>query len=166
MRTGRLAIKPLTPARWDDLKRLFETNSVCRGCWCMYWRLRGRDFSGGWGSRNRGAFRRLVKKGPPPVDDKPVWAVPCFFIARGHRGAGLTLKLLRAASAYARKRGARLLEGYPIDTRGKRSADPWVYTGLLSAFEKAGFREVVRRSRSRPIVRRRLYGGRPPQPTE
>jgi len=71
-------------------------------------------------------------------------------------GAWLTVKLLRAASAYARTRGARILEGYPSDTRGKRTADPWVYTGLLPAFEKAGFREVARRSKSRPIVRRRL----------
>jgi GNAT superfamily N-acetyltransferase len=101
-----------------------------------------------------------------PIDDKPVWAIPCFFVAREHRGTGLTVKLLRAASAYARKRGARLLEGYPTDTRGKRAADPWVYTGLLSAFEKAGFREVVRRSRTRPVVRRRLSGGRPPKPME
>ncbi|TMQ54837.1 MAG: GNAT family N-acetyltransferase [Candidatus Eisenbacteria bacterium] len=199
MRTGGLVIKPLTPGRWDDFKRLFETNSVCRGCWCMFWRLRGRAFSGGWGAKNRGAFRRRVKKGPAPgliayanaepigwcalapreeylklehsrvlhpVDDKQVWSIPCFFIAREHRGSGLTVKLLRAASDYARKRGVRLLEGYPTDTRGRRAADPWVYTGLLSAFEKAGFREVVRRSRSRPIVRRRLSGGRPPQRME
>ena len=101
-----------------------------------------------------------------PVDDKPVWAVSCFFVARDHRGTGLTVKLLRAASAYARKRGARILEGYPTDTRGKRSADPWVYTGLLPAFEKAGFQEVVRRSRTRPIVRRWLSAARPPQRME
>ncbi|MBI4364872.1 MAG: GNAT family N-acetyltransferase [Candidatus Latescibacteria bacterium] len=93
-----------------------------------------------------------------PIDDRPVWSVTCFFVARPHRGAGVTVRLLRAAADHARKHGARILEGYPTDTHGRRSADVWVYTGLLPAFEKAGFREAARRSRSRPIMRRRLSG--------
>jgi GNAT superfamily N-acetyltransferase len=180
---------PLTPSRWPDVKRLFETNSICRGCFCMFWRARGKAYSGAWGSRNRAAFRRIVMKGPPPgllaylgkepvgwcalapredyvrleyskvlapVDDRKPWSVTCFFVAREHRGEGLTVALLRAASEHARKRGAEILEGYPTDTRGARASSPWVFTGLLSAFTKAGFREVERRSKTRPIMRRRL----------
>jgi GNAT superfamily N-acetyltransferase len=96
-----------------------------------------------------------------PVDAEAVWAVSCFFVARQHRGTGLTVRLLRAASEFARTKGARILEGYPTDTRGKRTSNSWVYTGLLPAFEEAGFREVLRRSKSRPIVQRRLAARSP-----
>lgn len=91
-----------------------------------------------------------------PVDEKPVWSVPCFFVAKAARGRGLTVALLKAAGAFAASQGATLLEGYPVDTRGKRQAAAFVWTGLPSAFEAAGFREVERRSATRPIVRRAL----------
>jgi len=87
-----------------------------------------------------------------PVDAQPVWSVTCFFIARGLRRQGLSTKLLRAAVDFARARGAKIIEGYPHDTR-KATADVFVYTGLVSAFRKAGFKEVARRSKTRPIMR-------------
>lgn len=90
-----------------------------------------------------------------PVDAEPVWSVTCFFVARPHRGKGITTLLLEAAVKHARKAGAKWLEGYPVEPRGK-TADAFVYTGLFSAFEKAGFTEVARRSPTRPILRRRL----------
>ncbi len=45
------------------------------------------------------------------VDDQPVWSVVCFFTARSARRQGLTVALLRAAVAYAREHGARIVEG-------------------------------------------------------
>jgi GNAT superfamily N-acetyltransferase len=88
-----------------------------------------------------------------PVDDQPVWSVTCFFIARPHRKSGLTVNLLRAAVEYAAKKGAKIVEGYPIDPRGTSMPEAFAWTGLVSAFRKAGFREVARRSASRPIMR-------------
>ena len=88
-----------------------------------------------------------------PVDGRPVWSVTCFFIARGFRHQGLSTKLLKAAVDFARARGARIVEGYPHDTR-KATADVFVYTGLVSAFRNAGFKEVARRSKTRPIMRK------------
>lgn len=87
-----------------------------------------------------------------PVDDQPVWAVSCFFIARGFRHQGLSTKLLKAAVDFARARGAKIVEGYPHDAK-KATADVFVYTGLVSAFRKAGFKEVARRGETRPIMR-------------
>ena len=87
-----------------------------------------------------------------PVDDQPVWSVSCFFIARGFRHRGLSVELLRAAVDLARTSGATVIEGYPHDTK-KTTADAFVYTGLASSFRKAGFREVARRSKTRPIMR-------------
>ena len=95
------------------------------------------------------ARSRILK----PVDDLPVWSVVCFFIARGHRRKGLTVQLLKAAVDYARSQGARIIEGYPVEPRQGQSPDVFAYTGLSSAFRKAGFTEVLRRSETRPIMR-------------
>ncbi len=89
-----------------------------------------------------------------PVDDAPAWAISCFFVARAHRGQGITRALIEAAVRHARARGATLVEAYPVDLR-KRVADAWAFTGSASTFARLGFEEVARRSRTRPIVRRR-----------
>lgn len=99
----------------------------------------------------RFAASRVLKA----VDDQPVWSVTCFFIARAWRRRGITRQLLEAAAKFAMQQGARILEGYPIEPR-RDQPDAFVYTGLSSAFRKAGFKEVARRSPSRPIFRRRL----------
>ena len=88
-----------------------------------------------------------------PVDAREVWSGPCQFVAREHRGRGLTVALLRAAVEFARKRGAELVEGYPVDTRGAKQPAAFVWWGVALAFEEAGFREVARRSATRPIMR-------------
>src|SRR5262245_16281686 len=90
-----------------------------------------------------------------PVDDLPVWSVSCLFVARPYRRRGLSARLLKAAAAFARGRGARMLEGYPVDP-GQALPDPFVWTGLASSFRSAGFTEIARRSRTRPIMRKRL----------
>ncbi len=97
---------------------------------------------------------RLLKR----VDEQPVWAITCLFVARPYRRRGISAKLLEAAAAFAARRGARIVEGYPTDPRTGRAADVFVFTGLQSAFETAGFAEVARRSSTRPIMRRAVYG--------
>jgi GNAT superfamily N-acetyltransferase len=86
------------------------------------------------------------------VDDKPVWSVTCFFVLRKYRNQGLSAKLLRAAAQLATKNGAKIVEGYPYDPKGKL-ADVFAWTGLAAAFKKCGFKEVTRRSPVRPIMR-------------
>ena len=91
-----------------------------------------------------------------PLDETPVWSVVCFFVARPYRRQGLTVWLLRAAVDFARAYGATVVEGYPIDPRGKGYPDTYAYTGTLSAFLQAGFAQAGRRSASRPIMRCRI----------
>lgn len=119
-----------------------------------------------------------------PIDDQPVWSVTCFFIAKGFRRQGVTVELLKAAIAYVKKRGGKILEGYPVEPASANSAstgsastgsatatatatataaasagakkmqpDTFMWTGLASAFRKAGFKEILRRSATRPIMR-------------
>jgi GNAT superfamily N-acetyltransferase len=88
------------------------------------------------------------------VDDALVWSVVCFFVARPYRDRGLMAPLLTAAVEYARARGAKIIEGYPVDPTERLTGDRG-YTGVLSAFREAGFVEVARRG-ARPIMRRSL----------
>ena len=87
-----------------------------------------------------------------PVDEKAVWSVVCFFVAKEHRRNGLSVRLLKAAIDFVRERGGHIVEGYPVEPAEKQ-ADAFVWPGLASAFVKAGFKEVERRSETRPIMR-------------
>ncbi len=103
----------------------------------------------------RAAYPRLARsRALAPVDDRPVWSITCFFVARPRRGKGLTRALIQGAQRYARSRGARWVEAYPVEA-ARQLADAWVYTGAASTFRALGFEEVARRSRTRPIVRKR-----------
>lgn len=105
----------------------------------------------------REAFPRLASsRSLKPVDDTPVWSAPCFFVAKSHRRRGLSARLLEAAAEHARRRGARMLEGYPVVSATGKMPDAFAWTGLPGAFEMAGFREVARPSASRRIMRRAL----------
>jgi GNAT superfamily N-acetyltransferase len=88
-----------------------------------------------------------------PVDDRPVWSVSCLFVACSHRRQGVSVKLIRAAARFARDHGARAVEGYPVEPYSTTMPAAFAWTGLVSAFRRAGFKEVVRRSKTRPIVR-------------
>jgi len=95
------------------------------------------------------ARSRILK----PVDDQPVWSVVCFFVTRKYRRQGLTIQLLNAAVEYAASKGATIIEGYPVEPKEGKAPDVFVFTGLSSAFQQAGFKEVLRRSETRPIMR-------------
>ena len=92
---------------------------------------------------------RVLRK----VDDKPVWSIVCFFVAKQFRHKGVTVALLKAAIEHVKKRGGKILEGYPVEPKKGYTPDPFAYTGLASAFRKAGFVEVLHRSETRPIMR-------------
>jgi GNAT superfamily N-acetyltransferase len=108
----------------------------------------------GWCSvAPRGEFLRLERSRIlKPVDEQPVWSVVCFFVAKEHRGGGLSTKLLKAAIDFVRERGGRIVEGYPVEPQ-KKQPDAFMWTGLAAAFTKAGFKECARRSATRPVMR-------------
>lgn len=87
-----------------------------------------------------------------PVDDKAVWSIVCFFIPRKMRKQGIMLPLIQAALDHARSQGAHIVEAYPFDS-DKPLSTLSAYMGVRSVLEKAGFKEVVRRSPGHPIMR-------------
>lgn len=91
------------------------------------------------------------------VDDEPVWSVVCFFIAKGERRKGVSRTLLKAAVRYAKEKGARIIEGYPIPMKEGGTADPFAYTGLESIFEQTGFKVAIRRGKAGRGVWRKYF---------
>lgn len=89
---------------------------------------------------------------PEPWDDDDVWAVSCFSVRREFRGQGLSATLLRDAVEFARAHGARVVEGYPIDTAATAASANELYHGALHTFLAAGFVETARPRPDRPVV--------------
>src|SRR6266705_449185 len=106
-----LEIKPLNAGLWSALEDLFGRSGASNGCWCMYWRI-GPKYHDRPREQNKEELRTLAGSRPQPVgwcevapraeldwlaharhlqpvDDLPVWSVPCFYIRRTHRGLGV-----------------------------------------------------------------------------
>ena len=90
-----------------------------------------------------------------PVDDLPVWSVPCFYVRRTHRGRGVADALFEAAVPAAAAVGVPALEAYPVDTAVPGHPRN-LFPGVASAFARNGFRVVARRQPDRPVMRKVL----------
>jgi len=88
-----------------------------------------------------------------PIDDLPVWSVPCFFVRRSHRHQGVAAALIRAAIDAARRAGAPALEAYPVDVEVPGHTGN-LFPGIASVFARHGFTVVARRKEDRPIMRK------------
>ncbi|MBN2258816.1 MAG: GNAT family N-acetyltransferase [Anaerolineaceae bacterium] len=97
---------------------------------------------------------RVLKR----VDVKKVWSISCFYTAASYRRKGVTFALIEEAKVFVHKQGGTVLEGYPIIPHSDKISCGSAYTGLMSAFLKAGFKEVARYSATRPIMRFELSG--------
>jgi len=90
-----------------------------------------------------------------PVDDLPVWSLPCFYVRRTYRGRGVMDALIEAAIAAAAAAGAPALEAYPVDTAVPAHTGN-LFPGVASSFARHGFGVVARRKPDRPVMRRSL----------
>ncbi len=86
-------------------------------------------------------------------DDAPVWSIVCFFVAKSHRNRGMTRELIRAAVEYVRTQGGNVVEAYPTQPKSGQLSPFSSYMGVPSMFEKLGFVECARPSKSKVILR-------------
>jgi len=88
------------------------------------------------------------------IDDKPVWAITCFFVAHGWRRKAVYIALISAAIDHMRGLGGTMLEAYPTlhEPGMKAPSNAPVYMGLSAAFRIAGFVEVARPGNSRRVT--------------
>ena len=86
--------------------------------------------------------------------DSTVWAVTCFLTRAGYRRRGVASALTRAAVDFARDRGARAVEGYPMLVEpGQNVIWGELHVGTRAMFDEAGFTEVNRPSKRRIVMR-------------
>jgi GNAT superfamily N-acetyltransferase len=173
-----LTVEPLTLGRWPVLEDLFGRAGASNGCWCMYWRIGPRyrdrpraanrhdrrdllaldgDVAAGWAELAPRADLEWLGHARylQPVDDLPVWSLPCFYVRRTHRDLGVTGVLIEAAIGVAAAAGAPALEAYPVDTQAPGHSRN-LFPGTASAFARHGFEVVARRKPDRPMMRRNL----------
>ena len=106
----------------------------------------------------RAAYTGLVRNNQVPWADRAedrsdgsVWAVTCFFTRAGFRRRGVSQALASAAVRFARERGARAIEGYPMTTTAAISEE--LHVGAEGVFANAGFAEVSRPTKRRAVMR-------------
>jgi GNAT superfamily N-acetyltransferase len=83
--------------------------------------------------------------------DASVWAVTCSFTRAGFRKRGVSRALAHATVDFARERGARAIEGYPITT--KKVILEERHVGTEGMFADAGFTEVGHPTLRRVVMR-------------
>jgi GNAT superfamily N-acetyltransferase len=108
----------------------------------------------GWISLGPREDYSKLEKSPvmKPVDGQAVWSIVCFVVPSEHRKQGIARAVLAGAIEYARKRGVRLLEAYPVD-KAEPLAGESSWFGSKTMYDAAGFEEVARRKPARPVVR-------------
>jgi GNAT superfamily N-acetyltransferase len=181
----KLTVRPLTPDLWSALEDLFDKGGACSSCWCMYWRI-GSAYRKRPSEENKKAFRKVVKRGPPPgllafegdvavgwCQLTPREALPGLDRARGLAPVDdvpvWSLSCFYVRKGY-RKRGvtsALIAAALKVAKRKRAPAleaypldgdltSSASFTGYRSTFARAGFKIVARRAPHRPIVRHDL----------
>jgi GNAT superfamily N-acetyltransferase len=175
----RLTFKPVTKATKDDFVAVFAGKGGPKYCWCMAWRATKaelRDTTGGarekqiLGRINDGVpvglvgyatdepvawvsiapketFQRLG--GPAPDEDEKIWSLTCMYLRRHLRHEGHAHALIDAAVKHAKKKGATVLEAYPVAP----DSPSYRHMGFVPAFEAAGFKEVTTVGTRRHVMR-------------
>lgn len=86
------------------------------------------------------------------MDEQTVGFITCLFLRKAARGQGLMTELARGTAAWAKQQGAKIVEAYPTENP-RPLPGTFLWTGIASGFARAGFKEVARRSRHRPMMR-------------
>jgi GNAT superfamily N-acetyltransferase len=61
--TTELSFKPLKRNLWTDFEELFGPRGACAGCWCMFWKLRGKAFEEARENETRQMHKSIVDSG-------------------------------------------------------------------------------------------------------
>lgn len=178
MAVQKLSVKPVTKATWPDLEALFEGKGGPKYCWCMAWRPMEDRTSADNAARKKVLHERVLKRtligllgyvdGEPVAwcsvapretflklsdnqgeAESGVWSVTCFFVRRDHRNSGLSGQMLDEAVKLAKKRGAKFVEGYPVDPE----SPSYRFMGFVSLFRERGFRTTGRAGSRRHVMR-------------
>ena len=100
----------------------------------------------------RPTYRTLGGPEKPNENPDKIWSLVCFFVKREFRGKSVMTQLLDAAVAYAKKKGASVVEGYPV----AKTSPSYRFMGFVSSFEAAGFKPIGRAGSRRHVMRKTI----------
>ncbi len=171
---------PVDKTRWPDFEKLFESRGGPHSCWCMVWRKITGEKARSDKSQKKKAIKKQVENHIPigligyfnnePVawcsiapretyrnlggdeSRKNVWSLVCFFIKREYRNQKLTSALIKEATEYAGKNGARYIEAYPVAP----NSPSYKFMGIKPTFERAGFEFVKKAGIRRNVMIKRI----------
>jgi GNAT superfamily N-acetyltransferase len=179
----RISVRPATRDRWKDLEVVFGMQGAYSGCWCMYWRVKRKEFDAmGAKGRKEGLKKLTRRKRPPgilfyngpapfawcslgPREDFPPLARS--YITKPVDDAPVwSMVCFYVREEYQGRGLFRRLVSLAADyarsqgaayleayPREKRYAGVEAYMGIADAFFELGFREIARRKSDRPVVR-------------
>jgi GNAT superfamily N-acetyltransferase len=110
----QFSFHPLTPDLWADFERLFGPRGACGGCWCTFWKLRGKAYEENTGEPARQMQKSVVDSG----------IVPGLLAFTGDEPVGWIA--VEPRSAYERLAHSRILK--PVD-----EAEVWSVTCFFVA---------------------------------
>jgi GNAT superfamily N-acetyltransferase len=175
-----LTFRPVTQATRAEFEAFFSSPGAPKWCWCMVWRrssaeAKHNDPAGrksqmmqriaartpvgliayrkgeavGWVSiAPRDTYRNLG--GPEAKEGEVIWSIACFYVPRKLRGEGLVRELIAGAVQHAKKRGATIVEAYPVPP----DAPSYRFMGFIPVFKEAGFKDVGMAGVRRHVMRR------------
>lgn len=96
----------------------------------------------------RPTYRKLGGVEKPNENPDKIWSLVCFFVKHDFRNRGVSDRMLEAAVAYAKKKGAAVVEGYPV----ARNSPSYTFMGFVPSFKAAGFKSVGRAGSRRHVM--------------
>jgi GNAT superfamily N-acetyltransferase len=172
----KIKTKPVDKDNWKDFETLFQSKGAPKYCWCMAWRMSKEELKHNNSPSRKKFIKKRVWSDTPigllayvekePIawcsiapretyqrlggDDRveKVWSVACFFIRRDYRHQGLVDRLIADAKKYAKKKGAKYLEAYPVDP----DSPSYRFMGFTQTFEKADFNFVKKAGTRRNVM--------------
>jgi GNAT superfamily N-acetyltransferase len=104
---------------------------------------------------NRRRYRGLA-----PASDEMLWRITCFVVETTYRRRGIASAALKAALRAIKSNGGGLVEAYPLKSWLARAFGNESTPGVLSMFQKEGFKVVApfgtTRFSTRVLVRKRI----------
>ncbi|MGN6609909.1 MAG: GNAT family N-acetyltransferase [Jatrophihabitans sp.] len=179
---GEYTIRPLDETTWDAFAELVEANGgIFGGCWCMGFHVKGPPGSGdhrvqklarvragtthaalvfegdqclGWAQYGAPDEVPLIKNRreyeKTRTGELPDWRIACCYVGKGHRRQGVAGAALRGALELIATAGGGRVEGYPEPAESVPAG--FLYHGVLSTFERAGFRRERQIGKHRWVV--------------
>ena len=173
-------IKPVNKTNWADFEALFEAKGGPKYCWCMAWRMTKEELKQNTSACRKEFIKQRVWSKIPigllayvhkepigwcsiaPRDTyerlggdeslEKVWSITCFYIKKEFRKKSLTPFLIENAIQYARKKGAKYLEAYPVEP----DSPSYRFMGFIKTFKKAGFEFVKKAGTRRHVMINKL----------